>query len=113
MLNETRRPPIAAFRNAGVGMAVATDLNPGTSPIASLRLCATLSCVAFGLTVAEALRGITIEAARALRRAQDIGSIEAGKAADLAIWSVDSLAQLVAQVGPPPLFARLHRGVRS
>jgi imidazolonepropionase len=113
MLNETRRPPIAAFRNAGVGMAVATDLNPGTSPIASLRLCATLSCVAFGLTVAEALRGITIEAARALRRAQDIGSIEAGKAADLAIWSVDSLAQLVAQVGPPPLFARLHRGVRT
>lgn len=113
MLNETRRPPVAAFRDAGVGMAVATDLNPGTSPIASLRLCATLACVAFGLTVPEALRGITIEAARALRRDRDTGSIEAGKAADLAIWSVDSLAQLVAQVGPPPLFARLHRGVRT
>ena len=113
MLNETRRPPVAAFRDAGVGMAVATDLNPGTSPIASLRLCATLACVAFGLTVPEALRGITIEAARALRRDRDIGSLEAGKAADLAIWSVDSLAQLVAQVGPPPLFARLHRGVRT
>lgn len=112
MLNETRRPPVAAFRAAGVRMAVATDLNPGTSPIASLRLCATLACVTFGLTVPEVLRGITIEAAHALRRASDAGSIEAGKAADLAIWSVDSLAQIVAQIGPPPLFARFHRGVR-
>lgn len=113
MLNETQRPPVAAFRAAGVRMAVATDLNPGTSPIASPRLCATLACVLFGLTVPEALRGITIEAAHALRRAGDTGSIEAGKTADLAIWSVDNPAQLVAQVGPPPLFARLHRGVRT
>jgi imidazolonepropionase len=113
MLNETRKPPVAAFRAAGVRMAVATDLNPGTSPIASLRLCATLACVQFGLTVAEALRGITIEAAQALRRAGDTGSIEAGKWADLAVWSVESLAQLVARIGPPPLFARFHRGVRS
>lgn len=113
MLNETRTPPVAAFRAAGVRMAVATDLNPGTSPIASLRLCATLACVKFGLTVAEALRGITIEAARALRRAHDTGSIEAGKSADLAIWSVESLPQLVAQIGPPPLFARIHQGVRA
>jgi imidazolonepropionase len=113
MLNETRRPPVAAFRAAGVRMAVATDLNPGTSPIASLRLCATLACVQFGLTVPEALRAITIEAAHALRRADDTGSIEAGKAADLAIWSVETLAQLVAQIGPPPLFARFHRGMRT
>lgn len=113
MLQETQRPPVAAFRSAGVRMAVATDLNPGTSPIASLRLCATLACVQFGLTVPEALRGITIEAAHALRRAQDTGSIEAGKAADLAIWSVEKLEQLVAQIGPPPLVARFHRGVRA
>jgi imidazolonepropionase len=112
MLNETRTPPVAAFRAAGVRMAVATDLNPGTSPIASLRLCATLACVQFGLTVPEALRGITIEAARALRRAGETGSIEAGKSADLAIWSVESLPQLVAEIGPPPLFARIHKGVR-
>jgi imidazolonepropionase len=113
MLNETRRPPIAAFRASGVRMAVATDLNPGTSPIASLRLCATLACLQFGLTVPEALRGITIEAAHALRRASETGSIEAGKSADLAIWSVETPAQLVAQIGPPPLFARFHRGVRA
>ena len=113
MLRETRRPPIAAFRAAGVRMAVATDLNPGTSPIASPRLCATLACVQFGLTVPEALRGLTIAAAHALRRAQHVGSIEVGKAADLAVWSVENLAQLVAQIGPPPLFARFHQGVRA
>jgi imidazolonepropionase len=113
MLNETRKPPIAAFRAAGTRMAVATDLNPGSSPIASLRLCATLACVQFGLTVPEALRGITIEAARALRREVDTGSIEAGKAADLAIWSVERLPQLVAQIGPSPLFARFHRAIRA
>ena len=113
MLNETQRPPVGAFRAAGVRMAVATDLNPGTSPIASLRLCATLACVQFGLTVPEALRGITIEAAHALKRGSDTGSIEAGKSADLAIWSVDTLAQIVAQIGPSPLFARFHHGVRA
>jgi imidazolonepropionase len=113
MLAESQRPPVAAFRAAGVRMAVATDLNPGTSPIASLRLCATLACVTFGLTVPEALRGVTIHAAHALRRAHDTGSLEAGKSGDLAVWSVETPAQLVAQIGPPPLFARFHRGVRT
>lgn len=113
MLNETRKPPIAAFRAAGVRMAVATDLNPGSSPIASPRVAATLACVLFGMTVEEVLRGMTIEAAHALGRAADIGSLEAGKAADLAIWSVESLAELVAQIGPSPLFARFHQGVRA
>jgi imidazolonepropionase len=113
MLNETRKPPIAAFRAAGVPMAVASDCNPGSSPIASLRLCATLACVLFGLTVPEALRGITIAAARALRREGTIGSITAGKRADLAIWSVETPAQIVAEVGAAPLFARFHKGVRA
>jgi imidazolonepropionase len=113
MLNETRTPPVAAFRAAGTRMAVSTDLNPGSSPIASLRLCATLACVQFGLTVPEALRGITIEAARALRRDAGTGSIEPGKSADLAVWSIEAPAQLVAQIGPSPLFARFHRGVRT
>ncbi len=113
MLNETRKPPIAAFRAAGARMAVATDLNPGSSPIASPRVAATLACVLFGMTVEEVLRGMTIEAAHALGRAGDIGSLEAGKAADLAIWSVETLAELVAQIGPSPLFARFHQGVRA
>lgn len=113
MLNETRRPPVAAFRAAGVPMAVATDLNPGSSPIASPRVAATLACVLFGLTVEEVLRGMTIVAAQALGRGSRTGSLEPGKAADLAIWSVESLSELVAQIGPPPLFARFHQGVRA
>ena len=113
MINETHRPPIAAFRAAGARMAVATDLNPGSSPIASPRVCGTLACVLFGMTVDEVLRGFTIEAAHALGRADRIGSIAAGKDADLAVWSVDTLSELVAQIGPSPLFARFHQGVRA
>lgn len=113
MLNETQKPPIAAFRAAGVRMAVATDLNPGSSPIASLRVSATLACVLFGMTVEEAWRGMTINAAHALGLHDQVGSLEVGKRADLAIWSVDSLAQVVAQIGPAPLHARYHQGVRA
>ncbi len=113
MLKEQRHPPVAAFRAAGTRMAVATDLNPGSSPIASLRVCGTLACVLFGMTVDEVLRGITIEAAHALGRADRIGSIEPGKDADLAVWSVETLSELVATIGPPPLFARFHQGVRA
>jgi imidazolonepropionase len=113
MLNETRKPPIAKFREARVPMAVATDLNPGSSPIASLRVSATLACVLFGMTVDEAWRGMTINAAQALGMQHEVGSLEAGKRADLALWSVDNLAQVVAQIGPSPLQARWHGGVRA
>jgi imidazolonepropionase len=110
VLRETRKPPIEAFRRHGVPMAVATDLNPGTSPIASLRLCAHMACTFFGLTVPEALLGITRNAARALGREAEIGTLEAGKSCDLAIWNVGHLAELVARIGPPPLHARVWRG---
>ncbi len=113
MLNETRKPPIAAFRAAGVEMAVATDLNPGSSPIASLRVSATLACVLFGMTVEEVWRGMTLHAAQALGMRDELGSLVPGKRADLSLWSVDSLAQVVAQIGPSPLQARYVGGVRA
>lgn len=109
MLGETQKPPIAAFRAAGVPMAVATDLNPGSSPIASLRLSATLACVMFGLTVEEVWLGMTRHAARALGR-DDIGVLRPGARADIAVWSVDGPAEVVAKVGPSPLHLRLHGG---
>ena len=110
VLKETRKPPVEAFRRHGVPMAVATDCNPGTSPIVSLRLCAHMACTFFGLTVPEALIGMTRNAAKALGRAGEIGTLEAGKACDLAVWNVDSLVEIVAWIGPAPLHARVWRG---
>ena len=113
VLKETRKPPIEAFRRHGVPMAVATDLNPGSSPIASLRLCAHMACTFFGLTVPEALLGMTRNAARALSREAEVGTLETGKSCDLAIWDVEHLAELVAWIGPAPLHTRVWRGERG
>ena len=110
VLKETRKPPIEAFRRHGVPMALATDLNPGTSPIASLRLCAHMACTFFGLTVPEALLGMTRHAAQALGRLDSVGTLEAGKSCDLAIWDVEHLSQIIAWIGPAPLFSRVWRG---
>ncbi|QCK85243.1 imidazolonepropionase [Phreatobacter aquaticus] len=110
MLKETQKPPIEAFRKAGVSMAVASDLNPGSAPIASLRVSATMACVLFGMTVEEVMLGMTRHAAKALGRS-DIGTLETGKRADLAVWSVDRLAELVAKIGPTPLHARYLGGI--
>ncbi len=110
VLKETRKPPVEAFRRHGVPIAVATDLNPGTSPIASLRLCAHMACTFFGLTVPEALLGMTRNAARALGREAEVGTLEAGKSCDLAIWTVEHLAEVVAWIGPAPLHRRVWRG---
>jgi imidazolonepropionase len=111
VLKETRKPPVEAFRRHRVPMAVATDLNPGSSPIASLRLCAHMACTFFGLTVPEALLGMTRHAAHALGKLDRTGTLEPGKWCDLAIWDVERLAEIVAWIGPAPLHARVWRGV--
>jgi imidazolonepropionase len=108
---EERRPPVDALRRAGVPMAVATDCNPGTSPLTSLLLAANMAATFFRLTVGECLRGITIEAARALGLADKIGSLEPGKSCDLAIWDVASPAELVYPIGANPLHARIYKGL--
>ncbi|MBX3593274.1 MAG: imidazolonepropionase [Sphingomonas sp.] len=107
---ETRPPPVAALRDAGIPIAIATDCNPGTSPMASLLLAANMGATLFRLTVAECLRGITIHAARALGLAADIGSLETGKAADLAIWDITEPAELVYRIGANPLHTRIFDG---
>lgn len=96
-LKETQKPPVQALREAGVDMAVATDMNPGTSPVASLLTCANMASLFFGLTVEEALRGITINGARALGL-HDRGEIATGKRADLTLWDMPSPASLIYEI---------------
>jgi imidazolonepropionase len=109
-LRETRRPPIELFRRHHVPIALATDCNPGTSPLTSLLLTMNMGATLFGLTVDECMAGATREAARALGRLTDIGTLEAGKYCDLAIWEIDRPAELVYRLGFNPLHARVWRG---
>lgn len=93
-LHETQMPPIEAFREQGVCMALASDLNPGTSPVLSLRLIMNLACTLFRLTPEEALAGVTLNAAKALGIAASHGSLEVGKAADAVVWDISEPAEL-------------------
>lgn len=101
-LGETQLPPIAAMREAAVPMAIATDCNPGTSPICSLRITMMLAARQFGMTPEECLAGTTREAARALGL-DDRGVLEAGKRADLAVWDVGHPRELAYWIGTPQL----------
>jgi imidazolonepropionase len=109
-IRETKPPPIALFREHGVPMAVATDCNPGTSPMTSLLLAMNMAATLFRMTVEECLTGVTREAARALGRLADIGTLEAGKWCNLAIWDIERPAELVYRIGGNPLHARVFRG---
>lgn len=111
-INETRKPPVRALREAGAKIALATDCNPGTSPLTSLLLAMNMGATLFGLTVAECLAGITREAARALRLLSETGTLEAGKSADLAVWNIEAPAELVYRIGFNPLHARVFKGER-
>jgi imidazolonepropionase len=109
-LQETRKPPLALLRKHQVPIAIATDCNPGTSPLLSPTLAMNMACTLFGLTPEEALAGMTINAARALGLAHEVGSIAAGKAADLAVWRVDSVAELGYWIGLPGPERRIFGG---
>lgn len=110
-LRDTTPPPIAALREAGVPMAVATDCNPGTSPLTSLLLAMNMACTLWRLTPREALAGCTIHAARALGREHEIGSIEVGKRADFALWRIERPGELAYAMGWNPCTGVVNAGV--
>jgi imidazolonepropionase len=109
-MRDTRQPPIALFRQYGVPMAVSTDSNPGTSPLTSILMSMNLAATLFRLSVDECIAGVTREAAKALGMSEEIGTLEAGKSADLAIWDIERPAELVYRMGFNPLHARVWRG---
>ena len=108
---EPQAPPVAALRAAGVPIALATDCNPGTSPLTSLLLALNMAAICFRLTVAECLAGVTLNAARALGLEHECGTLEPGKSCDLAVWNIDEPAELVYRMGANPLHARVFKGV--
>ena len=111
-LKDKTPPPVQALRDAGVAMAVATDCNPGTSPLTSPLLAMNMGCTLFGLTPEEALAGFTRNAATALDLADEAGTLSVGKSADLAVWNIDEPAELAYWLGAAPLAQRWLAGQR-
>jgi len=109
-LRETKLPPVAALRQAGVPIAIATDCNPGSSPVTSLLLMLSMACTLFRLTPGEALAGVTRHAAKALALDDSHGTLTVGKAADFAIWDIERPAELAYRIGFNPLYATVRAG---
>jgi imidazolonepropionase len=109
-LRETKQPPVAGLRAAGVPIALATDCNPGTSPLTSILLTMNMAAVQFGMTVDECLLGVTRHAAKALGMQAEAGTLEVGKHCDLAIWDIERPADLVGRIGFNPLHRRIWMG---
>jgi imidazolonepropionase len=112
-LRETLRPPVELLRSCGVPMAVATDHNPGTSPLSSILLAMHLACTLFGLEISEALAATTREAARALGLAAEVGTLAVGKRADLVLWEIERPAELCYHLGLVPTHHRIFDGALS
>ncbi len=109
-LRETQKPPVSALRAAGVPIALGTDLNPATSPFASLRLAMNMACTLFGLTPEEALAGVTRHAALALGLGGKTGGLSVGQQADFLVWDTEEPAELVCTLGVNVLRQRVYRG---
>jgi imidazolonepropionase len=109
-LRETQKPPVDLLRKHGVPIAISSDSNPGTSPLTSLLLTANMAATFFRLTVDECLLGVTRHAAKALGRLDQVGTLEAGKSCDLAIWNIERPAELVYRIGFTPLHQRVWKG---
>ncbi|MGO4172118.1 imidazolonepropionase [Bosea sp. TAF32] len=109
-LRETQKPPIELMRKHGVAIALATDANPGSSPLTSPLLVLNMACTLFRMTPEEALAGLTRHAATALGLQDEIGTLEAGKRCDLAIWDIERPAELAYRIGFNPLHTRIWNG---
>jgi imidazolonepropionase len=109
-LRETQVPPVAALRQAGVPIALATDCNPGSSPVTSLLLMLNMGATLFRLTPEEALAGVTRNAAKALGLGAMLGTLQAGKMADFAIWEIERPAEFAYRIGFNPLYQRVWQG---
>ncbi|MFZ5732371.1 MAG: imidazolonepropionase [Pseudomonadota bacterium] len=109
-IRETQKPPIDLLRKHNAGIALATDCNPGSSPLTSLLLVMNMAATLFRMTVEECLKGVTREGARALGMQHETGTLEAGKWCDLAIWDIEQPADLVYRIGFNPLHTRIWRG---
>ena len=110
MLNEPRKPPVAILRALGVPIALATDCNPGTSPVSSLLMVMNMGAVLFGLTVPECLNAVTKNAAKALGLDNVTGALRPGLSADFTVWNVENPAQLIGRIGLNPLYKRVFKG---
>jgi imidazolonepropionase len=109
-LRETKLPPVEALRKAGVPIAIATDSNPGSSPVTSLLLMLNMGATLFRLTPEETLAGVTRNAAKALGLGASLGTLQAGKRADFAIWNIGRPAELSYRIGFNPLLMRVWQG---
>ncbi|MCP3687187.1 MAG: imidazolonepropionase, partial [Gammaproteobacteria bacterium] len=110
VLGETRLPPLEILRKNNIPVAIATDCNPGSSPLHSILLTMNMACTLLGLTPREALRGVTINAAQALGLQNTLGSLQVGKQADIAIWDVTKPSMLAYQIGINPCSAIMQAG---
>ncbi|TFW35804.1 imidazolonepropionase [Massilia horti] len=110
-LRESVAPPVAALREAGVPMALATDCNPGTSPLTSILMTMNMACTLWRMTPQEALAGCTVNAARALGLQAELGTLEVGKRADFALWDIERPADLAYAIGFNPCRAVVNAGI--
>ena len=109
-LKETKLPPVAALRKAGVPMAVSSDINPGTAPIVSLRMAMNMACTLFGLTPVEAMAGVTRHAARALGEQERLGQLRVGMQADFLVWNCAHPSEISYLIGVDQLVSRVLNG---
>jgi len=109
-LREAHKPPVARMRELGITMALASDFNPGSCPMLAQPLTAQLGCIHYGLTIEEALRGITVNAARALQLDSEVGTLEPGKAADVVVTDVPDYRHIVYRLGHNPVWMTIYGG---